>query len=161
MFDDGPSDGQPIECRGAAPDFIEQHEARGSGVVQDSGDFAHFHEKSRAPPGQIVAGADAREDAVGDGQLRLSSGNEGAHLRHQHNQRGLPEIRGLATHVGPGDEQKLLPPGLEAEVVRNKTLALLPKQLFDHRMAATDDEEFAGGVKFRARIAAIGRQFCE
>jgi len=96
-----------------------------------------------------------------DGQFRLASGNERAHLRHQDDQCGLANIRGLATHVWASDEQELLPPGLEAKIVGNEVLAFLTQQLFDHRMAPADDEEFPGGVEFGARIAAIGGQFCE
>src|ERR1700736_2460834 len=48
VFDDGPGDGQAVERGGAAADFVKQYEARGRGVIQDGGDFAHFHEKSGA-----------------------------------------------------------------------------------------------------------------
>ncbi len=72
MFNDGPGDGKTIERSGAPAHFIEEDETRRSGVIQDGGDFAHFDKKSRAPAGEIVARANAREDAVGDRQLRLS-----------------------------------------------------------------------------------------
>ena len=34
--------------------------------MEDGGDLAHFDEKGGASAGEIVAGADAGEDAVGD-----------------------------------------------------------------------------------------------
>ena len=130
-------------------------------MIQNRGDFAHLHEKRGSPARQIVARADARENAVGNGQFRLSRRNKAAHLRHQHDQRGLPEIRGLAAHVGPGNEKKLLPSRLEAKIVGNEAFALLAQQFFDHRMAPADDEQFSGGIEFGANIAAIRRQLGE
>src|SRR6202049_4754154 len=119
-------------------------------MVQDGGNFAHFDEKRGAASREIIAGADPREDAVGDGQLGLASGNERAHLRHQDNQRGLPKIRGLAAHVWASDEQKLLAAGVEAEIVRDESLAALPQKFFNDGMTASDDEQFAGGIEFRS-----------
>src|ERR1700730_14621164 len=46
MFDDGPGDGEAVEGGGAAANFVEEHEARGRGVMEDGGDFAHFDEES-------------------------------------------------------------------------------------------------------------------
>ena len=103
MFDDGPGDGEAVEGGGAAADFVEEDEAGGRGVMEDGGDFAHFDEESGAAAGEIVAGADAGEDAVGDRELGLARGNEGAHLGHQDDERGLAEIGGFAAHVGAGD----------------------------------------------------------
>src|SRR5580704_7053967 len=42
MLDDGPGDREAVKRRRTAADFIEKHETRWSGVVQDGGDFAHF-----------------------------------------------------------------------------------------------------------------------
>ena len=85
MFDDSPSDGEAVKGRGAPADFIEQNEARRRGVMQDGGDLAHLDEKRRAAAREVIAGADAREDAVGDRKFGLSRWNERAHLRHQDN----------------------------------------------------------------------------
>src|SRR5712691_11511377 len=155
MLDDGPGDGETVKRGGAASDFVEKHEARGRGVIQDGGDFAHFDEESGAPAGQIVAGADAREDAVGDGQLRLARGDERAHLRHEEDQRRLAQISGFASHVRAGDQQKLLATRLEAEIVRHKAFALLAKKLLYDGMAPANDEEFPGGAELRANVTAI------
>src|SRR5258708_35823399 len=113
MLDDGPGDGEAVEGGGAAADFVEQDEAGGCGVIQDGGDFGHFYEEGGAAAGEIVAGANAREDAIDDGKLGLARGNEGADLRHQDDERGLAEIGGLAAPVEAGDEQKLLARKLE------------------------------------------------
>src|SRR6266571_3128250 len=161
MLDDGPGDGKAVERGRAAADFVEKDQARGSGVIEDGRDFAHLDEKRGAPTREIVAGADAREDAVGDGQLGLASGNEGAHLSHEDDERGLAEIGGFAAHVGAGNQKKLLPARLEAKIVGNEALAFLTQKLFDDGVASAYDEEFAGGVEFGPRIAAIGGQLCK
>src|SRR5260370_23216761 len=146
MLDDGPSDGEAVERGGAAANLVEQHEARGRGVIEDGSDFGHFDEERRAAAREIVAGADAREDAVDNGQLGLARGNEAADLRHQYNERGLAQIGGLAAHVGPGDEQKLLARRLEEQIVGDEALAALSEKLLDDRMTSGDDEEFTAGV---------------
>src|SRR5579863_7650076 len=69
VLDDSPGDREAVKRRSTAADFIQQNEARRSGVVQDGGDLAHLDEKRRAAARQIIAGADAREDAVGDGEF--------------------------------------------------------------------------------------------
>ena len=111
MFDDGPGDGEAVEGGGAAADFVEQHQALRRGEIQNRGDFAHFHQKGGAAAREIVGGADAREDAIGDGQARLFGGNERADLRQQHDERGLAQVGGFAAHVGAGDEQIWWRPG--------------------------------------------------
>src|SRR5208337_4710829 len=142
-------------------DFIEEDEAGRRGVVEDGGDLAHLDEKSGAAAGEIIAGADAGEDAVGDGKASLARGNEGTHLRHEDNQSGLAEVGGFAAHVGAGDKEQLLAAGLEAKIIGNETLASLFEQFLDDRMAASDDEEFAGGSEFRASVAAVGGELGE
>src|SRR6266481_9367385 len=83
MFDYGPSDGEAVEGGGAAADLVEEDEACGRGVMEDGGDLAHFDEECGAATGEIIAGTDAREDAVGDGEFRTVSGDERAHLGHE------------------------------------------------------------------------------
>src|SRR5207249_1333690 len=61
-------------------------------MIQNRGDFAHFDKKGGPPAREIVARADARENAVGNGQFRLSRRNKAGHLRHQHDERGVPEV---------------------------------------------------------------------
>src|SRR5580704_626452 len=161
MFDDCPRDGESIKRRGASADFIEKDETGRRGVMQDGGDFAHLDKKRGAAAREVIAGTDAREDAIGDGKFGLARGNEAAHLRHQHNQRGLPKIRGLTAHVWSSNQQKLLVAGVEAEVVGDETLAALAQEFFDNRMTAANDEQLSSGVEFGARVAAIGGQLCK
>ena len=55
----------------------------------------------------------------------------------------------------------MLAAGLEAEVVGDETFTLLAEKFLDDGVAAADDEEFAGIVKFRADITAIGGKLGE
>src|ERR1700682_3641297 len=104
MLDDGPGDREAVERSRTAADFVEKNEACGRGVIQNRGHFAHLYKKCRAAAREIVTGPDAREDAIRDGQLGLPRGNERAHLRHEHDERGLAKVGGLAAHIWPGDE---------------------------------------------------------
>jgi len=76
VFDDGPGDGEAVERCRAAADFVEEHQAGRCRVSENGRNFGHFDEESGAATGEIVAGADAGEDAVGDGKLCLARGNE-------------------------------------------------------------------------------------
>ena len=46
--------------------------------------------------------------------------------------------------------------GVEVERVGDEAFAVLLEQIFDHRMAAAENEEFAGIGKFRPDVAARG-----
>src|SRR5579859_120447 len=113
VFDYGPGDGEAVESGRAAADFIKENEAGGGGVIENGGDLGHFDEEGGTAAREIVAGADAGEDAVDDGQFGLARGNEAADLGHQDDEGGLAEVGGFAAHVGASDEQKLLAGGLE------------------------------------------------
>src|ERR1051326_2164011 len=105
MFDDSPSDGETVKSGGASTDFVEQDETGRGGVGENAGDFAHFDEESGTAAREIVAGANASEDTVGERKFRLASGNERTALRHQNDQTGLPQVGGLAAHVGSGEQE--------------------------------------------------------
>ena len=161
MLDDGPSDAETVEGGGATADFVEEDKACGRGVIEDAGDLRHFNEKRGTAAREIIAGADARKDAVGDRKFGLACGNKRTHLREKDDERGLAKIGGLAAHVRARDKEKLLTAGFEAEVVGNEALAFLTEKLFDDGVAAADDEEFTGGVEFGARVTAVGGKFRE
>ena len=90
MFDDGPGDGEAVEGGGATADLVEKDEA-GRCAGEDAGDFAHLTRKVERPRARLSA-APMRGRWVGERSFGLARGNEGAHLRHQDDQRGLAEI---------------------------------------------------------------------
>ena len=64
---------EAVVGRRAAADFVHQHEAVLGGVVQDVRGFAHLDHERRLAARQIVAGADAREDAVDRSDRRATA----------------------------------------------------------------------------------------
>ena len=72
---------------------ITADQAMRAGIVEDVGGFDHFHHESRAASRQVVAGADAGENAVDGADLCLLRRYEAAGVGEQHNQRALPHIR--------------------------------------------------------------------
>ena len=73
-------------------------------MVQDVRHLRHLHHEGGLSGAQVVAGADAGEDAVHHADVGVGRGDEAAHLGHQDDQRHLAHIRGLARHVGAGDD---------------------------------------------------------
>ena len=108
VFDSGPGYGQAVIGGCAASDFVEQDQRARRRGVQNRRGFGHLDHEGRAASGQVVAGANAREDAVDDSEARGACRDEGAHLRHDHDQRGLAQIRALAAHVGAGQDDDVM-----------------------------------------------------
>jgi len=76
MLDDGPGDGEAVEGGGAAADFIEENEAAGVAWLRMAATSDISTKKRGAAAGEIVAGADAREDAIDDGSLAWRAGTK-------------------------------------------------------------------------------------
>ena len=74
VFRDAPRDGQAVEGRGAAADLVQDDEAALGGVVEDVGGLVHLDHEGRLPAREVVAGADAGEDAVGEANLGALAG---------------------------------------------------------------------------------------
>src|SRR5207237_551441 len=107
MFDDGPGDGEAVKSGSAAANFVEEDETRRGRVIEDGRNFAHLNEESGAAASEIVAGANACEDAVGDGEFRLARRDGGAHLRHEDEQSGGAQARGVGSNGGTNVDEKL------------------------------------------------------
>ena len=108
--------------------------------MQDGRGFRHLNHEGRAPACQVIAGPDAREDAIHDTQLRGSRRNERSHLRQNHHERSLPKISRFAAHVGPGQQQNVVGCAIQIKIVGDKPLAAAGQLLLlDHRMPALND----------------------
>ncbi len=55
-LDGGPGDRQAIERRGAAADFVEDHQGLGGRAIEDGGGFDHLDHEGGAAVGDVVAG---------------------------------------------------------------------------------------------------------
>src|SRR5699024_3190840 len=82
MLGDRPGDRKAVVSAGAAPDFVENHEAARRGVVENVGRLVHLDRKSTLAGGEIVLRADAREDAVDKPDARAARRHETSDLRH-------------------------------------------------------------------------------
>ena len=94
-----PRQAQAVERAGAAADFIQDDRLRARGVVQDIGGLAHLDHERGLAARQIVAGADAGEDAVDQIDARLAAGINEPVCASKREQRDLADVSALARHV--------------------------------------------------------------
>ena len=80
MLGHGPAVERPskVACRG---NFIGNTEAL-TGVLKDVRRFGHLHHEGGLATGEIIHGANAGEDSIGQTDGGTLSGNPAAHLRH-------------------------------------------------------------------------------
>ena len=107
MLGDRPRDAQAVEGRRAAADLVEHDQAARRGGVQDVRRLLHLDHERRLAARDVVGRADAREDAIDERQLRLARRHERSDLRHDAEQRGLPQVGRLAAHVRAGQDDEL------------------------------------------------------
>ena len=106
VLDDAPGEREAVVGARAAADLVEDHEAARRGRVEDAGGLGHLDHERALTAGELVARADAGEDAIGDADGGAAGRDEAAHLGHEREQRGLANVRAFAGHVGAGDEQE-------------------------------------------------------
>ena len=106
VFDDGPGEREAVVGAGAAADLVEDDEAARGGGVEDAGGLGHLDHERALAAGELVAGADAGEDAIGDADGGAAGRDEAAHLGHERQQRDLADVGAFAGHVGAGDEEE-------------------------------------------------------
>ena len=104
MLGDGLGKGESVEGGRATPDFVDEYERLGRGVVQDVGGFGHFYHKGGAVACQIVGCADAGVDLVYGADGGGFGGDVAACVGKQGNERDLAHIGGFAAHVGAGEQ---------------------------------------------------------
>ena len=91
MLDAGEGDGQAVEGRGAAADFVENDQRALARLIEDRRRLDHFDHEGRAPAREVVGGADAREQAIDDADMGAPRRHEGAHLGQRRDQRVLAQ----------------------------------------------------------------------
>ncbi len=139
VFDGRPGDGQPVEGRGAAPDFIEDHQRAFTRLLQDRRCLDHFHHESGASAGQVIRGADTGKQLVHHADMRGPRRHEAADLGQHGDDRVLAQEGGLARHVGTGDQPQAR--GIVAvrikqvAIIGHESLGLVTAERgFDHRV---------------------------
>ena len=153
-----PGDREAVEGGGAAADLVEQHQAALAGVAQDVGGLLHLDHERRLAAQDLVARADAREDAVDEPELGLARRHEAAHLRHERDERHLAQEGGLAAHVRAGQHEEPRRAVAHRQVVRDERLAQHP--LHD-RVAALAVDELVAPREARLHVVEARRRLGE
>src|SRR5215204_1298042 len=156
VLDRRPGDREPVEGRGAAADLVEDDERARARLVEDRRRLDHLDHEGRAPAGEVVRRADAREQPVDDADMRLAGGHEGADLGEHDDERVLAQIGRLAAHVRAGDQRdaarlgaRACPGAREVAVVRDEGDAVAAQCRLDHRVASARDPEGEAAVDLR------------
>ena len=101
----------------ASPQLINDRQWSAGGIVDNWFCLLHFDEEGTFSGFEFVGGADTGEDSIYDGGFVRATGDEGAHLCHDGEERGGSEDGGFATHVGASEENDRV---FEADVVGDK-----------------------------------------
>ena len=99
--------------------------------MQDVRRFGHLHQESTASSSDVIDRPHPRKDAIHQANGGLGRRHKAAHLSQQDDERRLAQIRGLASHVRPGQDEQLLRRAVEIEVIGHKAI----ERALDHRMA--------------------------
>ena len=81
VFHDAPSNGDAVVGRGAAPQFVKQHQAALAEVVHDIGGFGHFDHKGTFAGRDVVRRSHAGEYFIDHPDPRTVGRNESTDLR--------------------------------------------------------------------------------
>ncbi len=156
MHGGGARQRQAVVGAGAPADLVHQHQAVLGGVVQDVGRLAHLHHEGGLPAREVVAGADAGEDAVDRPDYRACRRHVAADVGEQHDQRVLPHVGAFAAHVRAGDHQHAAG-ALRRRVAQLQVVRLerLLAYFFHHRVAAAFDLD--AGLVAQLRCAPVQR----
>ena len=111
--------------------------------------FLHFDHERRLPAGDVVGRTDARVDANEDAELGAGGRHERTSLRHQTDERGLPEIGRLAAHVRARQDHQLARAAVERGVVRHESAVAMA---FDDGVAAVGDRQLVAIVHVRLDV---------
>ena len=130
-----PRQRQSVIGRRAAADFVHQHQTVLCCIVENVRRLAHFHHEGRLTARKIVAGTDAREDAVDRTDRGCIGRHETADMCEQYDQCVLSHVRRLTAHVRAGDDEH--PTGrVEIQIIGFKRVLAY---LFHYRMPAAHD----------------------
>ena len=126
--------------------------------MQNRARLGHLHHECRLSAREVVARADAREQAIEHPDLGVRCRHEATHVRHQRDQSDLTQDGRLARHVRPRqhDDPRVL---RELHIVGNEFVAR--HHAFDDRMTSGGDAQCEVVGDARPNIAFSGRDFRE
>ncbi len=143
----------PSSVPGPAPHLVDQQQRAPRAAPQDIRRLGHLHVERRLPRREIVAGTDARKDAIDGPELHRLRRNERADLRHDRQQAGLPQIRGLATHVRARQQHETPLADAHVEIVRHE---LGVEDRLHHGVTPVFDGDEALIAELGPHVAAFG-----
>ena len=158
LLDDRLGDCHAVEGAGASPDLIQDHQAARGGQAHDRCRFDHFDHERAAPRGNVVVGANARENAIDDPNVCRLGGHETAHLGHEDDERHLAQVGTFAGHVRAGEQHD---PGVRAE--HGGVGDELPRRqaVFHNGVAPVDDLQYVALVDEWPHVAVGAGAFGE
>ncbi len=124
-------------------------------LLQNFRDLAHFNHEGGLAAGQVVARADAGEDAVHHADAGGAGGNERANLCHERDERDLTHIGGFTRHIGARNDGDAVFLFAHVGVVRHKEGIL--QHALDDRVPSVVDLDRAGIVHHRAAVVVFDR----
>ena len=154
---DGEGQRHAVEGRGAAADFVHQHQAVRRRVVQDRRRLGHLDHEGGTAGSEIVGSADTGEHAVERAEDATVGRHVTADVGEQGDQRDLAHVGRFAAHVGAGDQQQAAVLG-EPAVVGDEGFGAVGHLALDHRVTAAGHGQPGFRGKFRlAPVALQGR----
>ena len=150
-----PGNGHAVKGRGAPTDLVQNQQTVRGGGLQNIADLRHLHHEGGLSGGQVIAGADAGENAIHHADAGGSGRNKGADLRHQHDQRHLTHVGGFTGHVGAGDDGHPVILFTHVRIVGDEHA--VPPHLLHHGVAAIVNFDDAGLVHHRAAVVVLHR----
>src|SRR5687768_17970754 len=106
VLGDCPGDAQAVVGARPAPYLIQENKALPAGAVEDLRGFQHFDHERASAGGEIVGSTDSGKNSVYKAYVRFGGWDEAANLREQDNQRDLPQIGALSSHVRSGQNDQ-------------------------------------------------------
>ncbi len=150
----GPCDSYTVVSARAASDFVEQHQRAGRYVVQNIRRFEHLHHERGFALRNVVRRSHTGEYLVHYSYMGFGGGNETAYLRHEHDERGLPQQCALTRHVRSGYYDNLLLFVIQMHAVGNVLFPDVHKRLYD-RMSSVLYIYFATVVELRTGVVPL------
>src|ERR1700754_2637510 len=108
VFRDAPGDGDAIVGGSAPPDLVQEDQATGCNIVDNAGCFVHFDHEGGFSTAEVVGGAYAGKDLIGERDPGCVAGDKAAHVRHEGDEGSLPEQGAFTAHVRARQDNDLL-----------------------------------------------------
>mmetsp|Transcript_26384 Transcript_26384/g.88709 ORF Transcript_26384/g.88709 Transcript_26384/m.88709 type:complete len:304 (-) Transcript_26384:970-1881(-) len=153
VFTNRRGDGSPVAGRSPAANLVDADERPRRRAADQLGGLAHLALECGLAGARVVAGADARHNAIKDGEPRACvRGHKRPDVRQHRRHRRRAHERRLAAHVRPGEEEHVGGGPADGDVVADDVTA---KRLEARVRAASDLDERLGSVDHSRAAEAL------